>query len=103
MREWLRGGVQPCQGWGRGFESRLALFLFGRVNAEESSVYAVFSRFKRCFYYQLRDENIIFKRKICARICARLVHDLRDPVRYDHGRLFFVHSLPVVFRHNVGS
>ena len=25
MREWLRGGVQPCQGWGRGFESRLAL------------------------------------------------------------------------------
>ena len=27
MREWLRGGVQPCQGWGRGFESRLALFL----------------------------------------------------------------------------
>ena len=26
MREWLRGGVQPCQGWGRGFESRLALY-----------------------------------------------------------------------------
>ena len=25
LREWLRGGVQPCQGWGRGFESRLAL------------------------------------------------------------------------------
>ena len=25
MREWLRGGVQPCQGWGRGFESLLAL------------------------------------------------------------------------------
>ena len=21
------GGVQPCQGWGRGFESRLALFI----------------------------------------------------------------------------
>ena len=30
MREWLRGGVQPCQGWGRGFESRLALFLLER-------------------------------------------------------------------------
>ena len=28
MREWLRGGVQPCQGWGRGFESRLALLFF---------------------------------------------------------------------------
>ena len=28
MREWLRGGVPPCQGGGRGFESRLALFYF---------------------------------------------------------------------------
>ncbi len=26
MREWLSGGVSPCQGEGRGFESRLALF-----------------------------------------------------------------------------
>ena len=25
MREWLSGGVSPCQGEGRGFESRLAL------------------------------------------------------------------------------
>ena len=29
MREWLSGGVSPCQGEGRGFESRLALFVFG--------------------------------------------------------------------------
>ena len=27
MREWLSGGVSPCQGEGRGFESRLALDL----------------------------------------------------------------------------
>ena len=27
-REWLRGGAPPCQGGGRGFESRLALFCF---------------------------------------------------------------------------
>ena len=26
MREWLSGGAPPCQGGGRGFESRLALF-----------------------------------------------------------------------------
>ena len=26
MREWLSGGVSPCQGEGRGFEARLALF-----------------------------------------------------------------------------
>ena len=25
VREWLSGGVSPCQGEGRGFESRLAL------------------------------------------------------------------------------
>lgn len=29
MREWLRGGAPPCQGGGRGFESRLALFFNG--------------------------------------------------------------------------
>ena len=27
MREWLSGGVSPCQGEGRGFESRLVLFV----------------------------------------------------------------------------
>ncbi len=26
VREWLSGGVSPCQGEGRGFESRLVLF-----------------------------------------------------------------------------
>ncbi len=31
MREWLSGGVSPCQGEGRGFESRLALLKIGRV------------------------------------------------------------------------
>ena len=27
MREWLSGGASPCQGEGRGFDPRLALFL----------------------------------------------------------------------------
>ena len=27
MHEWLSGGASPCQGEGRGFESRLVLFL----------------------------------------------------------------------------
>lgn len=27
MREWLSGGAPPCQGGGRGFDPRLALFL----------------------------------------------------------------------------
>ena len=31
MREWLSGGVSPCQGEGRGFESRLALFLMAGI------------------------------------------------------------------------
>lgn len=35
MHEWLSGGVSPCQGEGRGFESRLVLFCYlktGTVN-----------------------------------------------------------------------
>ena len=27
------GGVQPCQGWGRGFESRLALFIILKIKS----------------------------------------------------------------------
>ena len=33
MREWLSGGASPCQGEGRGFDPRLALFYFAQ-NAE---------------------------------------------------------------------
>ena len=32
MREWLSGGAPPCQGGGRGFDPRLALFLFYKYN-----------------------------------------------------------------------
>ena len=28
MREWLSGGASPCQGEGRGFDPRLALYFF---------------------------------------------------------------------------
>ena len=31
MREWLSGGAPPCQGGGRGFDPRLALFLFANI------------------------------------------------------------------------
>ena len=30
LREWLSGGAPPCQGGGRGFDPRLALFYFIR-------------------------------------------------------------------------
>ena len=30
MREWLSGGAPPCQGGGRGFDPRLALFYLQR-------------------------------------------------------------------------
>ena len=34
MREWLSGGAPPCQGGGRGFDSRLALsFILSPVDA----------------------------------------------------------------------
>ena len=32
MHEWLSGGVSPCQGEGRGFESRLALYFLKKHN-----------------------------------------------------------------------
>ena len=32
MHEWLSGGASPCQGEGRGFESRLVLFYFRENN-----------------------------------------------------------------------
>ena len=32
MREWLSGGAPPCQGGGRGFESRLALLFLPEMN-----------------------------------------------------------------------
>lgn len=31
MREWLSGGAPPCQGGGRGFDPRLALFLYIKI------------------------------------------------------------------------
>ena len=37
MREWLSGGAPPCQGGGRGFDPRLALFYF--YFKEEASRY----------------------------------------------------------------
>ena len=46
MREWLSGGVSPCQGEGRGFESRLALFKL----IAEALIYKDF----RCFYVSIR-------------------------------------------------
>ena len=39
MREWLSGGAPPCQGGGRGFESRLALLFF--TGDESSPVFCV--------------------------------------------------------------
>ena len=45
MREWLSGGVSPCQGEGRGFESRLAL----KLNDWEVLFYRT-SRFLLCVY-----------------------------------------------------
>ena len=41
MREWLSGGAPPCQGGGRGFESRLALF----VISAEAFIFEGFRRF----------------------------------------------------------
>ena len=38
MREWLSGRASPCQGEGREFESRLALFISGEGKKEASNI-----------------------------------------------------------------
>ena len=38
MREWLSGRASPCQGEGREFESRLALFILGEGKKEASNI-----------------------------------------------------------------
>ena len=43
MREWLSGGVSPCQGEGRGFESRLALF-FARKSGHGFSGFLIYRK-----------------------------------------------------------
>ncbi len=65
MREWLSGGAPPCQGGGRGFDSRLALYNFKKGNI------AFFARF---FLLQRRKASgrIMQYTNVCssAIICA---------------------------------
>ena len=51
MREWLSGGAPPCQGGGRGFDSRLALFLLIACNLiSEAGVYQALRGFFHGWY-----------------------------------------------------
>ena len=65
-REWLRGGASPCQGEGRGFESRLALFLF----ASEICQMAGFRSFSLSFFFlfSLFADTIDYNKTVKAQI-----------------------------------
>ena len=63
MREWLSGGVSPCQGEGRGFESRLALFYWLEV-LEFSRVPAFFCFLKFFEKYQVWKGDWLFCKKV---------------------------------------
>ena len=52
MREWLRGGAPPCQGGGRGFESRLALAKMYE-NPSNARVFFFFLATARHLYYNI--------------------------------------------------
>ena len=52
MREWLRGGASPCQGEGRGFESRLALCGFGGFFMPQKSVGVVWDMMRICISFK---------------------------------------------------
>ena len=47
MHEWLSGGASPCQGEGRGFESRLVLFLLPEIPCS-CEVFRAFVCLKSC-------------------------------------------------------
>ena len=66
VHEWLSGGVSPCQGEGRGFESRLALFYLQRKPLKRGSA---------VFYVQYNPYETGFippDRKILERVCKLL-------------------------------
>ena len=63
MREWLSGGVSPCQGEGRGFESRLALFYWLEF-LEFSRVPAFFCFLKFFEKYQVWKGDWLFCKKV---------------------------------------
>ena len=46
MHEWLSGGASPCQGEGRGFESRLVLFVYPEIGL--NLIFGLFLREKLC-------------------------------------------------------
>ena len=55
MREWLSGGAPPCQGGGRGFDPRLALFLFSG-----KPVFKSYQRFVyRLFVWKFRESGYL--------------------------------------------
>ena len=57
MREWLSGGVSPCQGEGRGFESRLVLFLLSFYKSPDD----LFHSIKRSY---VRNDGIMYARML---------------------------------------
>ena len=39
MREWLSGGAPPCQGGGRGFDPRLALYIKDKTGVKAEKLW----------------------------------------------------------------
>ena len=53
MHEWLSGGVSPCQGEGRGFESRLVLEKTSKTFYKEFGVFLLYRKL-RCNSYKAK-------------------------------------------------
>ena len=65
MREWLSGGASPCQGEGRGFESRLALL----NNTKRISEWISFFCFEKIVLF----EKICYKYDIGCQVMFAIV------------------------------
>ena len=71
MREWLSGGAPPCQGGGRGFDPRLALFyiLYIRGYPYEISSFFIFERI-----YARRFDLVVCRLDRCISVASTRRH-----------------------------
>ena len=75
-REWLSGGVQPCQGWGRGFDPRLALLLCKKTDFQRwKSVFALHSKVYHILLFIDRLTDLVCKRNQVVIVIDSFVAD----------------------------
>ena len=88
MREWLSGGVSPCQGEGRGFESRLALNMKRGPSFRWTSFHIpCLNRIRTLTNRALEEKGrrLSRRRSFSSRVFFTSVSDVKNTLRGRHG------------------